>query len=91
MKLQPGANLSHNQQALTALVQRVWLDILSSVTKFPRCVGGGSEGSEGSEGVREKGWYTRVNWVGGGKSVCPFNSNCTQILPITFLFLLIHQ
>ena len=51
MKLQPGANLSHNQQALTALVQRVWLDILSSVTKFPRCVGGGSEGSEGVRDV----------------------------------------
>ena len=47
MKLQPGANLSHNQQALTALVQRVWLDILSSVTKFPRCVGGGSKGVRG--------------------------------------------
>ena len=74
MKLQPGANLSHNQQALTALVQRVWLDILSSVTKFPRCVGGGSEGMRGV-GVRGEGCGRRLVHLCkvGGKSVCLFN------------------
>lgn len=37
-KLSPGANLSHNKDALIKLVRKAWLDILSSYTKFPRSV-----------------------------------------------------
>ena len=39
LKLQPGASLRDNQAALTALVERAWLDILSSFNKFPRYAG----------------------------------------------------
>lgn len=38
MKIAQGANLQHNQAALTRLVSKAWNDILSSYTKFPRCV-----------------------------------------------------
>ena len=40
MKLQPGANLQHNQQMLITLCNRAWVDILSSFNKFPRYAGG---------------------------------------------------
>lgn len=36
MKMSQGANLQHNQAALTRLVKKAWNDILSSYTKFPR-------------------------------------------------------
>ncbi len=36
LKMAPGASLASNQIALTNLVRRAWLDILSSVNKFPR-------------------------------------------------------
>lgn len=35
-KMQAGANLQHNKDALVRLVKKAWLDILSSYTKFPR-------------------------------------------------------
>jgi hypothetical protein len=36
MKISQGANLQHNQAAITRLVKKAWNDILSSYTKFPR-------------------------------------------------------
>lgn len=36
MKMSQGANLQHNQAALTSLVSTAWNDILKSYTKFPR-------------------------------------------------------
>ena len=37
-KLSPTAVLHNNQQVLTRLIKRVWFDILTSWTRFPRCV-----------------------------------------------------
>ena len=36
MKLNPGANLSANQQVLIKMVKKVWMDILKSWNRFPR-------------------------------------------------------
>ena len=38
MKISQGANLQHNQAALTRLVGKAWNDILTSYTKFPRYI-----------------------------------------------------
>lgn len=37
-RLAPTASLYTNQQVLTRLIKRVWLDILASWTKFPRYI-----------------------------------------------------